>query len=347
MAGRLALVVGSVLLALVVLEVVCRLWRGPEALLHWSNIVLDERKATRAAGDGRLMYHSRMGFVGRPGYAGVGVTHDTEGLRIVPSAPGTTLADPPLLAVGDSYAYGDEVSDGETWLALVQTRLGRRAINAGVSGYGLDQIVLQAERLAGDLKPAALVLVFIAEDLRRSEMRRVWGAEKPWFELADGKLQPRNVPVPQPPDPATTLDLWQRLFGWSVLVDAVLRHKGWQYEWSIDHARALPRGTAEALACPLLRRVARLGVPTLVVAEYDPYVWKSADYAREQRRLSALVLDCARAAGLGTLDLFDAIDEAVRREGYAAIFRTSHPGPAGHALAADRIADALQSLGAR
>ncbi|TAJ31468.1 MAG: hypothetical protein EPO67_13425, partial [Reyranella sp.] len=261
--------------------------------------------------------------------------------RNVPASPGSALAEPPVLVVGDSYAYGDEVSDGETWLALVQTKLGRRMVNAGVSGYGFDQTVLQAERLAGDARPAALVLVFIAEDLRRSEMKRVWGAEKPYFEQAEGELRLRNVPVPPAPDPASTLDLWQRLFGWSVLVDTVLRHKGWQYEWSIDHVRVSPRGTGAALACPMLQRVAKLGVPTLVVAEYDPWVWKDADYAREQRRLSALVLDCARAAGFATLDLFDAIDAAVKQKGYDAIFRTSHPGPAGHVVAADRIADAL------
>lgn len=341
MAGRLALVVGSVLFALAVLEVGCRLWRGPEALLDWSNIVLDERRATRGAGDGRLMHDKLLGFVTRPGYTAQGVTYDDDGYRLTPPPAGVALAEPPVLVVGDSYAHGDEVSDGETWATLVQARLGRRTINAGVSGYGLDQIVLRAEQAVRRERPAALVLVFIAEDLRRSEMKRVWGAEKPWFELAGGKLLARNVPVPLPPDPATTLDIWQRLFGWSVLVDTVLRHKGWQYEWSIDHARVLPHGAGEALACPLLQRVARLGVPTLVVAEYDPYVWKSAEYAREQRRLSARVLECARAAGLGTLDLFDAIDQAVKRQGYDAIFRTSHPGPAGHVLAAERIADAL------
>ena len=95
------------------------------------------------------------------------------------------------------------------------------------------------------------------------------------------------------------------------------------------------------MACPLLMRLTDLGVPTLVVAQYDPYVWKNEEYAREQRRLSRSVLDCARVAGFGALDLFDAIDEGVKRDGYAAMFRTSHPGPLGHRIAAERIAAAL------
>ena len=332
MPGRLALVVASVLFTLGVLEIGCRLWRGPESLLDWSNIVLKDRRATRAAGDGRLKYDAELGFVPAQGY------------RPTPAPAGLALAEPPILVVGDSYAHGDEVADEETWATLLQPLAHRRAVNAGVSGYGLDQIVLRAERAARDIQPAAIVLVFIAEDLRRSEMKRVWGAEKPYFEPSSGAPVLRNVPVPASPAPEATLDPWQRLFGRSVLVDTVLKHKGWQYEWAIDHERALPRGEGERLACPLLERLSRLGVPTLVVAAYDPYVWMDAGYAREQRRLSAVVLDCARRAGVGTLDLFDPIDEAVTTLGYAAIFRSSHPGPTGHRIAAEQIAAALTRL---
>ncbi|WP_428681673.1 SGNH/GDSL hydrolase family protein [Reyranella sp.] len=342
MFGRAALVLGSALVTLLMLELGCRLWRGPAALLDWSNIIRAERQATLNAGAGRLKRDSELGFVLRPGFSADGITYDLSGHRLTPAPAGTVLAEPPVLVVGDSYAHGDEVSDEETWAALLQPLIGRRTVNAGVSGYGLDQAVLRAVQQVPEVKPAALVLVFIADDLRRSEMSRVWGAEKPYFEPSGDDLTLRNVPVPPSPSPSASLDVWQRLFGWSVLVDTILRHKGWQYEWSIDHLRVLPRGAGEAMACPLLKRLAGLGVPTLVVAEYDPYVWKNAEYAGEQRRLSRSVLDCARAAGLGALDLFDAIDEGVRRDGYAAMFRSSHPGPLGHRIAAERIAEALK-----
>lgn len=344
MIGRLTLMLVSVAVALGLLELGCRLVRGPASLLDWSNIVLAERRATRSVTDGRMIHDAQLGFVGRPGYASRGSTNDSKGYRLTPAQEGVSLTDRPILVVGDSYAQGDEVEDNETWAALVQSLLQRRLINAGVSGYGLDQAVLRAERSAAEERPAAIVLIFIAEDLRRSEMKRVWGAEKPYFELRNGGLALRNVPVAQPPDPASTLDTWQRLLGWSVLVDTILRHKGWQYEWSIDHARALPRGTSQNLACPLIDRLAGLGLPTLVVAAYDPYVWKDAEYAEEQRRLSRMVLACAERAGLASLDLFPAMDPAVKKSGHAAIFRSSHPGPAGHRIAAEEIAAALAQL---
>ena len=145
MLGRAALVLGSVLVTLLVLELGCRLWRGPAALFDWSNIILAERQATLKAGAGRLKRDSELGFVLRPGYAADGVTYDLHGHRLTPAPAGTVLAEPPVLVVGDSYAHGDEVSDGETWAALLQPMTGRRTVNAGVSGYGLDQTVLRAE----------------------------------------------------------------------------------------------------------------------------------------------------------------------------------------------------------
>ena len=58
----------------------------------------------------------------------------------------------PILAVGDSFTFGDEVNDGQTWPAQLQLLTGRRVLNGGVSGYGFDQIVLRAEQLAAKIQ---------------------------------------------------------------------------------------------------------------------------------------------------------------------------------------------------
>ncbi len=341
MAGRLALVVGSILFSLAVLEVGVRALDGWDGLSHWPNLVLKLRNDSWARGDiSRAVPDPGLGFVGRPGYrSGDGaLTYDAHGLRPTPAPEGVALAEPPVLVVGDSFAHGDEVRDGESWPAKLQALIGRRVINAAMSGYGIDQMVLRAEILAREAKPAAIILSFIADDVRRAEMKRVWGAEKPYFEEVDGRLVERNVPVPPSPDPSSTLDLWQRLFGWSVLLDTVLRPWGWQYEWAIDHVRVHPRGSGERLACPLFKRLATIGVPVLVVVEYDPYHWQDDGWRAVTRKTDDAVLACARAAGLATLDLFEAIDEGVRRQGLWTIYRRAHPSPVGTELAAKRIA---------
>lgn len=341
--GRLALLIGSILSTLLFLELGCRLVRGPEHLLQWPNLVLQARiGAAKENHEGRFAYDAELGYVPKPGFTSELIRYDANGFRIQPSPPADTANGPPILATGDSYTLGDEVDDSQAWPAQLQQRLRRRTINAGVAAYGLDQTVLRTERLVPLLRPAAVVVGFIADDVRRSEMSRTWGTEKPYFALKGNALEVRNVPAPKPPDPRTTLSLTQTAFGWSVLLDTVLRHQGLQYEWTIDHVRAMPAGAGEKLLCPMMRRLAALGVPTLVVAQYDFYVWENAEFGAEQRRISQAVLRCAAEAGLWTLDLYDQTERAVRTRGRNAVYRTWHPSPEGYKQIADAIAAELE-----
>lgn len=352
MVGRLALILVSAVVGLLALELGLRLaLKGPQGLVEWPNIVRYERVMIRGYSGKRAEPHSVLGFVGLPNYRSPGFNYDSRGLRVTPSLPFITLKEPPILAVGGSFTLGEEVEDHETCPTQLQGLMERRVINAGMSAYGLDQMVLRAEILserfaARGRKPAAIVLSFGADNLRRSEMSRVWGVEKPYFELVDGKLELRNVPVPPSPDPATTLDFWQRLLGRSLLVDFVARRLKLQYEWALDHVRVLPRGEGARLSCPLFKRLAAVGVPVLVVVEYDPYLWTDPPYMRQQKQLTDSVLRCAEAAGFATLDLFAQIDQLMKTHGRAYLYRQGeHFSPAGHALAARAIADELKRLG--
>lgn len=341
--GRLTLLVCSVLVTLFLLEIGCRLARGPATLLDWRNIVLVQRLKMSAQNIGhRFSYDPLLGYVQRDGYSDALMSFGEYGFRRMPPPPADATSGPPVLATGDSYTQGDEVDDDRTWPAQLQGLLRRRTINAGVAAYGFDQIVLRTEQLVPVVRPGLIVLGFIGDDLRRAEMSRTWGTEKPWFSLNGDKAELHNVPVPPSPDPRTTLDFWQTAFGWSVLLDTVLIHQGRQYEWLVDHRRATAPGTGERLACPLLRRLAALGVPTLVVAQYDFYVWQNAEFAAEQRRVSQAVLKCAEAAGLASLDLYEPTEKAVRARGLRAMYLTWHPSPAGYRLIAEAVAAELE-----
>lgn len=347
MFGRIALVLVSVLCGLFALEIGCRVARGPQALLHWPNIVLEQRESmARRNLDSRFSYDPQLGYVQRAGFGSQDLNYDEHGFRRMPPLPADASAnasdEPPVLATGDSFTQGDEVKDDESWPAVLQGLVKRKTVNAGVAAYGIDQTVLRAERLAAELKPSVVVVGFIADDLRRAEMSRTWGAEKPYFTVKDGALELHNVPVPPSPKAADTLDFWQWTFGWSVLLDTVLLHQGWEYEWIVDHHRMTPRGTGERIACLLMRRLAGLGVPVLVVAQYDRYVWQDAEFAAEQRRISQGVLKCAAAEGLATVDLYGPMAKAIQAEGREKLYRTWHPSPEGNALTAREIAGELK-----
>ena len=69
-AAATGLAVGAVLITLLLVELGCRLVRGPETLLHWTNWVQDERlKMARQNLGGRFVYEPTVGYVHSPGHS--------------------------------------------------------------------------------------------------------------------------------------------------------------------------------------------------------------------------------------------------------------------------------------
>ncbi len=99
-------------------------------------------------------YDPELGYIPRPGASNFGpdrVNVDDEGLR--KNGNLVTPPGPPILAVGDSFTWGSQVGDDQTWPAYLQAMFARRVLNAGVNGYGVDQIVMRAERLVPSHRP--------------------------------------------------------------------------------------------------------------------------------------------------------------------------------------------------
>jgi len=340
MGGRIALLAASIVLTLAVLELACRLERGRYYLLHWPNLVLDSREGAARYLDQAMVHDDELGYVPRPSHVHRDAAHDDEGLRWTP-APAGLAPRPLLLATGDSLTYGAEVGDADTWPSRLQDLLGVRVLNGGVPAYGLDQVVLRSERLARQFQPQAIVVSFIADDLRRNELSRFVGFNKPHLIQAGDELAPAG-PVPPPQPARQSLSRWDRLIGWSVLFNIVLRRLGWPEDWPADSVRVLPSGAGERMACPLMRRLAALGVPVLVVAQYDPDAWgDNPRIAGEQRRQASVVLRCAAQAGLATLDTYAALDQPGNRRLF---MPEGHLIAEGNALTATAVAAALERM---
>jgi hypothetical protein len=260
-----------------------------------------------------------------------------------------------VLATGDSFTAGAEVANDDAWPAILQQLIGVRVINAGVGAYGLDQTVLRTERLAAALAPTAVVVGFIADDIWRTEMRRLWRSRKPYFTVGtDGDLVLHNVPVPSAAvDASDAASPIQRLLGWSALVEFVMRRlvmfgdwNQWYTELFSDAVRALPAGSGEEVSCALMHRLARVDAPVLVVAQYEPMFWTGGPgHQAKQRRQSRMVLGCASAAGLATLDTFETLNEAVMRGGLRSLYLQEHHNAFGNRLVAQAIAKSLAAGG--
>jgi hypothetical protein len=129
-----------------------------------------------------------------------------------------------ILVGGDSFSFGEEVSDHETWPAQLEQLSSKRVINGAVFNYGVDQVVLRTERLVERYEPAVLIIGFIPDDIFRCA-QSVRMQPKPYFRLLNGELTLYNVPVPLLETDAQhkEMDLFRRYLGYSHLADFFMR----------------------------------------------------------------------------------------------------------------------------
>lgn len=308
------------------------------------------------------VYDPDLGYIPEPSYSssanpwGVQVTTDDLGLRTTQTPPAIAPETVAVLTVGDSFTFGGEVSDSETWPARLSEMLAAPVANAGVFSYGLDQSVLRAERLAPALSPWAIVVAFKYEDILRTELVQRAGVEKPYFELVEGQLQLRNSPPQKFHPRIAQLGVLRTVAGYSYLADVAMRGFGftdWWYAGGLTEVRAHQDGGS--VACLLMRRLRALeeatGARVLVVAQYVARAFTDPTSPATQSELagSRQLLDCAETQGLATIDTYDAWAETAARNQSAflsSMFLRSHMSPAGNQAVADAVADGLfQVLG--
>lgn len=134
------------------------------------------------------------------------VTFDADGARSNPMFEGQA---PFVAAYGDSFTFGTEVSDDETWPLQMSGLLGRYVANYGVSSYGMDQALLKYKVKHVDKPAAPFVILAIWE---RNFYRLFYRyrpfctrgidailAFKPMFTLEDGELHLLDNPAREPP----------------------------------------------------------------------------------------------------------------------------------------------------
>lgn len=276
---RLALAAASLLVALLAAEVVVRLathvdqdgqrFLGDYRLLPFRMPLASLREHAKALEDpaALFVYDADLGWAPRPGATGRDgeVSIENTGDR----RTGGGLDGEPALQIvtlGDSFTFGDEVADEDTWPARLESDLRARGIDAdvvnlGVNGYALDQAVLRFERDGPAFEPDVVILGLQPENLLRdlNVVRAVYypgtslPLSKPRFVLDGSELRVVNRPTP-PVDEVL-----------AALADPaghpLLEHEGWldqRYEPGVRHQSVLyslvesltdvyPRGTGYEL----------------------------------------------------------------------------------------------------
>jgi hypothetical protein len=297
-------------------------------------------------------YDPLLGYAPRAGAHGVdnvwrrSVTIGADGLRENGRArpPGV-----PVLVLGDSFTFGDEVDDAETWPAQLEAKLARPVLNGGVFGYGLDQMVLRGEQLLDGVARQAdvVILSVLPEDVLRCEFsyRYAW---KPYFALEDGRLALHNVPPPQPHEGPPDEPIWRRALRHSFLADRVFRLID-PDGWGVPDSVRVHRDGAEVAQLLVDRFAARMRADrraALLVIQW----WPPA-----ARAPVAELAARAHERALPVLDLRSALEPVASDRGVSAVFRVhiepgqpsgiGHMNAEGNRLAAEAIAAALPAAG--
>jgi hypothetical protein len=306
----------------------------------------DARSRYPTAYDPLLGYAPRAGASGTDNAWDRTVTIDANGLRENGRArPSGT----PILALGDSFTFGDEVGDADTWPAQLEAHLGRPVLNGGVFGYGLDQMVLRGEQLLDGIASASdvVILSVLPEDVLRCEFsyRYAW---KPYFEIEGGRLALRNVPVPQPHEGRPGESLVRRALRRSFVADRVFRLLD-PDGWGIPDSVRVHRDSGEVARLLIDRFAARVRADhraALLVIQWQP---------KSVTAPTAELAGRAREREIPVLDLRSVLEPIVRSGGAGAAFYVhadepgqrggiGHMNPAGNRAAAEAIAGAVSAL---
>jgi hypothetical protein len=200
LAGIAALVVVSTLVGLTLVEVAVRSGRCVNRLggglnvrdrfYGWGNRANVDATLRRCIND-TVEFESHL-RTNRWGMRGGDVDHARR--------PGVTR----ILALGDSFTLGVQVNDDRLFSTLLAERLSERrpteVLNAGVNGWGTDNAVLYYEQEGWRFEPDVVLLLFdttndVYENSRRMLAMRPFYADKPYFDLEQGRLELRHHPL--------------------------------------------------------------------------------------------------------------------------------------------------------
>jgi hypothetical protein len=334
------------LVCVAVLEIALRLYLQMPVftLRDWRTLQGRQLLQTSGAVDDPL-----LGWSQRSNFVGGGFDTLDYGIR-KNSNRDEELSQGAVLAVGDSFTAGSDVVNEDTWPAQLERMLGVRVINAGVGGFGVDQMVLNVERLLPILKPRVVLVGIYEDDIVRVNYSN-YNAPKPYFIEENGVWVHKNNPVPTEVAYGSE-PLYKSLLSRFLAAHILLgRYRDFWYSGEgpgYVRASSVPAKTT----CHMLERLqdvlAPQNIPAIVVLQYGGWI-----YARAGRRPHHVdeVLRCARDLNYVIVDEFDQLSAIARasledlKQNYVMAGENvyGHMSAKGNALVAALIAEKLRA----
>lgn len=143
-----------------------------------------------------------------------------------------------ILFSGDSFTFGDGVDDKNTFPSIFQAVTGRKVINAGVPGYGIDQMYLRSLHIIQNYKISDLFFCFIPDDINRCNNSTYHKVQKPYFILDGDSTKLISInPIDFIKNNKFNLSIFHKIGGYSLVIDKIMRiffPDFWLYEIQIS-----------------------------------------------------------------------------------------------------------------
>lgn len=243
-----------------------------------------------------------LGWVPKPGRYGCHIITPERFRNNQP--PNLSPTGKKALACGDSFTYGCGVPDDETWPYYLAAATGWRVTNAGVSGYGLDQIVLRLEKVIPDIQPDLVIIGVIADDVARCELSKR-NRYKPYFAIVDGQPVLRHQPVPSPIEPPG----WQRWYERSLIIRHLIGVFNQGVREVPNNIREHDQGmTIARYLCSRAAEIARRDNAELLMLIQPASAFPGADEAQTISELENMI----RSLRIPVLNLFPLLEKDFR-----------------------------------
>jgi hypothetical protein len=126
------------------------------------------------------------------------VNSNSQGVRGLREYPMAKRSGRRLIAIGDSYTFGEGVDDDQTFAAGLERLLDNsEVLNLGVHGYGTDQQLLRLRIDGLKYRPDFVILGYYEDDISRNRLS-FRDYQKPHFSVVNDRLVLDNPPIPSP-----------------------------------------------------------------------------------------------------------------------------------------------------
>ena len=306
--------------------------------LNW----VRQRKAHKEINGQYAAYHPTRGWALRPDIRDMSVF---EGRILNTNSKGLrgkteynyqrTAGKQRILVLGDSFTFGTEVSDDETYSHYLESALPNiEVLNLGVQGYGHDQMLLYLKEEGVKYHPDVVILGFDFPDAYRN-LLTFFGYAKPEFEMAAGGLQLTNVPVPTPdqvlaevPYRPEALDL------------AVMLRERLFFRFGMTEKKA--KNLTRSILDEMIAAARKAGATPVLV--YLPILGELLDSSASMNAGERYLYDYCQNRAVSCLFLRPRFVGEIRK-GVRFVGKGGHWNPEAHRRAAQGIADFLRECG--